>query len=183
MQAKKTKKPPSWSDVKAKLSNFDRVKLMAVLQDLYAASKDNQAFLHARFDLGNDPLGPYKEAISRWVCPDVLKNQTISVAKAKKAIADYKKAMGRSEGMAELTTFYCEEVFRLLRYCSVDDEGYDSALVRMFEQALKSVLMLPEPERVPLMARLTQVRAAGQKLGWGVGYDFDALWEQAGLST
>jgi hypothetical protein len=30
----------------------------------------------------------------------------------------------------------CEVVFRLLRYCNVDDEGYYSALVRMFEQAL-----------------------------------------------
>jgi hypothetical protein len=38
-----------------------------------------------------------------------MKGQTISVSKAKKAIADYKKAIGRPEGMAELSIFYREE--------------------------------------------------------------------------
>jgi hypothetical protein len=53
----------------------------------------------------------------------------------------------------------------------------------MFEQALGYTLGLPEPERLPLIARLDGVRAAGQNLGWGVGYDFEALWQRAGLST
>ncbi len=66
------------------------------------------------------------------------------MAKAKKAISDYKKAIGYPESMTELTTFYCEEVFVFLRSCWMDDEGYFSALVRMFEQALKWVMLLPE---------------------------------------
>ena len=45
-----------------------------------------------------------------------------------------------------------EEVFRLLRYCSIDDGEYYSALVRMFEQAPTYLLILPEPEKVLLMA-------------------------------
>ena len=47
MATKKT--APSWSDVKARLADFDRVGLVGLVQDLYAASKDNQAFLHTRF--------------------------------------------------------------------------------------------------------------------------------------
>ena len=47
---------PTWYDVKAKLANFDRAGLFGLLQDLYAASKDNQAFLHARFSLSDDVL-------------------------------------------------------------------------------------------------------------------------------
>jgi len=74
-----------------------------------AVSKDNQAFLHARLNLGGDPLKPYRAVVSRWVCPDIFKSQPVSVAKAKKAIADYKKAIGYPEGMAELSVFYCEE--------------------------------------------------------------------------
>jgi hypothetical protein len=35
------------------------------------SSKSNQAFLHARFALGEDVLEPYKASIDRWVCPDV----------------------------------------------------------------------------------------------------------------
>jgi hypothetical protein len=53
-----------------------------------------------------------------------MKNQPISVSKAKKAIADYKKAIGRPEGMAELSIFYCEEAFGFLESCIMEDEGY-----------------------------------------------------------
>ena len=58
--AKPKKTSPTWNDVKAKVTDFDRAGLLGVLQDLYAASKDNQAFLHARFGLGVDVLEPYK---------------------------------------------------------------------------------------------------------------------------
>jgi hypothetical protein len=85
---------PSWSDVKTALLDFDRAGLRGLVQDLYAASKDNQAFLHARLGLGHDQLRPFKASISRWISPDLMKGQPISVSKAKKAIADYKKAIG-----------------------------------------------------------------------------------------
>jgi len=64
---------PGWSDVKARLASFNRAELLALIQGLYAASRDNQAFLHARLDLGSDPIAPYRETISRWVYPDVYK--------------------------------------------------------------------------------------------------------------
>lgn len=82
------KSTPGWSDVKAKLADFDRTGLISLMQDLYAASKDNQAFLHARFALGDDVLKPYKITIDRWLWPDVFKNHDSSVSKAKKAISD-----------------------------------------------------------------------------------------------
>ena len=84
------KKSPTWSDVKAKLAEFDRTSLLGLLKDLYGASKDNQAFLHARFGLGADVLKPYKTRIDRWLSPDLLKNQSVSASKAKKAITDYR---------------------------------------------------------------------------------------------
>ena len=108
MAAKPKKAAPSWSDVKARLAEFDRTALLGLVQDLYAASKDNQAFLHARFGLGGDVLDPYKATIDRWLWPDVYRNQDVSVSKAKRAIADYKKASGRPAGLAELMVFFCE---------------------------------------------------------------------------
>jgi hypothetical protein len=71
-----------------------------------------------RFALGEDVLEPYKSTIDRWVCPNVMRNQDISIAKVKKAISDYKKAIGRPEGLADLKVFYF------------------NALVCMYEQAL-----------------------------------------------
>jgi len=88
-KTKAAKATASWSDVKAKLADFDRTGLIGLVQDLYAASKDNQTFLHARFGLGGDVLKPYKTTIDRWLWPDVFKNQNTSVTKAKKAIGDY----------------------------------------------------------------------------------------------
>ena len=88
-----------WSDVKAKLADFDRPGLVELVQDLYAASKDNRAFLHALFSLSGDTLRPYKAIIARWLWPDVIRNQDTSVARAKRAIADYSKAIGHPEGL------------------------------------------------------------------------------------
>jgi len=61
---------PSWPDVKVKLADFDRPELISLVQDLYA-SKDNQAFLHARFGLGDDVRGTRPTVVdmptgSRW---------------------------------------------------------------------------------------------------------------------
>jgi hypothetical protein len=177
---KRTKSTLSWIDVKIKLADFDRAGLLGLVQDLYAASKDNKAFLHARFDLGDDPLEPYKEVIARWINPPDLRNP-ISVSKAKKAVSDYKKALGQPESLAELTVFYCEEVFDFLSGCGMDDEGFYDALVRMFEQALKYVLALPKAQQAGFLARLDRVRQLGQNVGWGVGDDFAHFWSEAGL--
>jgi hypothetical protein len=52
MTTKKT--TPSWSDLKPKFANFDRAALLSLVQALHTASKDNQAFLHTRFAVGDD---------------------------------------------------------------------------------------------------------------------------------
>jgi hypothetical protein len=106
----------------------------------------------------------------------------MSVAKAKKAIANYKKALGQPEGLAELTVFYCEEVFAFLAGCGMDDEGFFDSLVWMFEQAVKYVQALPADQQPDFFARLNRVRQLGQDVGWGVGDDFDHFWAEAGLA-
>ena len=105
MRKTNQKKSPSWADVKTILADVDRAGVLALLQDLYSSSKENQAFLHARFGLGSDPLLPYKTSISRWLWPDISRAQDTSISKAKKAISDYKKAVGRPDELAELMTF------------------------------------------------------------------------------
>jgi hypothetical protein len=179
---KKTpKSTPSWSDVKTKLADFDRAGLMGLVQDLYAASKDNQAFLHARFGLGEDVLKPYKAAIDRWLWPDVFKNQDTSVAKAKKAISYYKKAVGQPDGLAELMVFYCERAAGFSNDIGLQDEGYFDALVRMFEQALKAIAALPDAARSTLWGRLCVVRNISHNFGYGVGDDMDELLSEYGV--
>lgn len=173
---------PTWSDVKAKLADFDRAGLIGLVQDLYAASKDNQALLHARFAIGDDVLKPYKATIDRWLWPDVFKNQDTSVAKAKKAISDYKKAIGQPEGLAELMVFYCERAAGFIDDVGLQDEGYFDALVRMFEQALKTIRAMPEVAQTELHGRLDAVRRISHNYGYGVGDDMDDLLAEHGIS-
>ena len=161
---KPTKATPSWIDVKTSLAEFDRADLLGLVQDLYAASKDNKAFLHTRLGLGDDPLESYKDVIIRWINPPDFRDP-ISVSKAKKAISDYKKALGKPEDLAELTVFYCEEVFDFLAGCYVDDEGFYDALIRMFEQALKYILALPKPQQPTFLVRLDPLHQPVPHLG------------------
>jgi hypothetical protein len=110
-----------------------------------------------------------------------MKNQPISVSKAKKAIADYKKAIGRPEGMAELSIFYCEEAFGFLESCSIEDEGYFAALIRMYGRSLGFVSTLPPGERTIYLKRLDKLRSRGRNVGWGVEEELNSLWYDAAL--
>ncbi|KRR28990.1 hypothetical protein CQ13_39115 [Bradyrhizobium retamae] len=167
---------PTWSDVRTALLDFDRAALRGLVQDLYTASKDNQAFLHARLGLGHDQLQPFKARISNWICPDAMNNQPISISKAKKAVADYKKAIGRADGMAELSIFYCEEAFGFLESCSMEDESYFVALIRMYGRSLEFVSSLPHAERSAYLERLDKLRSRGRDIGWGVEDELNSLW-------
>lgn len=110
-----------------------------MIKDLYASSEDAQQFLHARYAMGGgDVLAPYKDTITRWINPSDLR-KPLSVAKAKKAIVDYKKAVGEPQGLAELGVFYCEEVFVSLDRCTSEDESFYDSLCVMFAQALRYI--------------------------------------------
>ncbi len=172
--ASRTKSQARWTDVKAKLASFDRKGLLGLIQDLYAAHKDNQMFLHARFGLGEDALSPYKETIARWLWPDSFRNQDTSVLKAKKAIADY-KAMADAAGLAELMVFYCEQAAGFSSDLGYRDESYFDALVRMFNQAFATANRLPVGSRDALIVRLDRVRSISHELGYGVGDDMDSI--------
>src|SRR5437763_13506169 len=137
MGQRATKSKPTWADLKTRLAEFDRASVLGVLQALYVADKGNRAFLHARFGLGEDPLQPYKETIDRWLWPDVLRGQQVSVFRAKGAIAKYKKALGDPVGLTELLVFYCERAAGVCQDVDYRDTAYVHALARMFEQARK----------------------------------------------
>jgi hypothetical protein len=166
--AKKTGKP-KWSAVKPGVAGLDHKGLVGLVADLYALSKDNRDFLHARFDPAGDPLAPYKAIIDECMYPDVMRNRPIQVAKAKRAISAYSKAAGTPPGEAELMTFFVECRNRFTVDYGDIDEGFYDALLRMFGRAVQRVLELPEPEREALRVRLESVVESGSGIGWGYG--------------
>jgi hypothetical protein len=66
MAKRHPKSQPTWTDVKTQLMSFDRPGLLSVIQDLYAAHRDNQTFLHTRFGLGEDILFNYSGPGGFW---------------------------------------------------------------------------------------------------------------------
>lgn len=179
------RRPPkaqvAWSQVKAKLSDFDRTGLIALLHDLYAASKENQAFLHSRFGLGRDPLKPYKQVIARSLWPDW--DKPASVAAAKKAILDYGKAKGRAEDTVELMIFFCEQAAGFIRDASLQDESYFDALVGMYRRALAAAAASQNPSRAEQVKRLSRVREHCRDIGYGVFDEMTMLLEESGLGS
>ena len=175
MAKRESKSRATWTDVKARLADFDRAGLLGLVHELYASHEDNRAFLHARFGLG-DILKPYKKIIDRWMWPDVLRGQDTSVSKAKQAISDYKKAVGDSAGLAELMVFYCEQAAGFCDDVGYQDEAHFDAMVRMFEQAIKLAATLLPGVRDILLARLDRVRRLGHRFGYGVGDSMDSLF-------
>lgn len=100
---------------------------------------------------------------------------------AKKAVSDYKKAVGQPDGLAELMVFYCERAAGFSNDIGLQDEGYFDALVRMFEQALKAIAALPDAVRSTFWERLDVVQNISHNFGYGVGDDMDELLSEYGV--
>lgn len=124
------------------------------------------------------PNPPGATSKPKW--PEVFNNQNTSVAKAKKAISDYKKAIGEYAGLAELMAFYCERATGFSNDVGLQDEGYFDALVRMFEQTLMIIDALPDEAQPAFWERLKEVRRISHNFGYGVGDAMDELLVEFG---
>jgi hypothetical protein len=163
--AKRKSKNPTWSTVKRTVVDMDQKQLVTLVADLYRFSKENQAFLHARFGIGDDPLAPYKETINECMYPDF--NAPIQISKAKKAISNYSKAVGDPLGEMDLMIFFveCGNNFTL-EFGDIDEQFYD-ALNLMYRRAIQSVLNLPEEQRGGFQERLKRIMTSSSDMGWG----------------
>lgn len=167
---KRPKTKPTWTDVKARISEFDRAGLTQLVADLYAFHKDNQAFLHARFGLGLNPFDEYKKRIAAALAPDVYRkrNAEVSVVTAKKAISEYTKAVGDPVGVLELRLFFCEIAVKFSMDFGYADVGYLDAMANQYRDACKTLSALDEPLLSDTIERLENIRDDAQ-MGYGIG--------------
>jgi hypothetical protein len=149
------------------------------VESLSQAQRERLAYIDFRLYYMGEVGRP--DLTSRFGLAPAALSQPDLCSQGQKGHQRLQKGGWSARGLAELTVFYCEEVFDFLAGCGMDDDGFYDALVRMFEQALKYVLDLPKAQQKAFLARLDRVRQLGQDVGWGVGDDFDHIWSEAGL--
>jgi hypothetical protein len=165
----KTKKPASWSNVKASLSSTDRAGLVGVIRDLYDASATNRRFLHARFVPAAAALDQYRDLVDKAVFPDPFSQRPIRLRDAAAAITDHKLSTGDLVGVVDLLLTFVEAGTEQATDLGYGDETYLATLERKLVEAASLLARLPENARAEAAARFIQLGNYQDKIRWGYG--------------
>jgi hypothetical protein len=170
---------PTWSTIKTAASELSRQELLSLVGELYRLSKGNQAFLHARFADAEAAMADCKSVIAECLYPDVQRDRPLQVAKAKKVVADFCKAVADPAAHAELMLFFLEQGNAFtLEYGDID-AGFYSALVAMARHAAEVICSLPIGLQEPFMERLGEVVCSSSGIGWGYHDDLADIYAAA----
>lgn len=159
----------SFAPIRKAIGKFDRPALIALVGELHALNGQNRDFLATRFVSSSHGLDKYKKIIREALFPQLPEEDTdVSFRDARKAIGDYRKAAGDSEGVAELYVYAAECGTQFtLEYGDIDDPFYDS-LERMYAAAAKAAAALDSQTAAPLIRRLGALVAKTRNIGWGL---------------
>ena len=155
-----------WKVVRSKLEKISPRDLIGIIKQLYDLSSKNELFLETRF--GNRYAGfeKYQKIIEESICPREPWKKDISLSTGRKAISDYKKAVGDPVGLLELMIYYCEcGVNFTLEFGDIDERFYMS-IEPMFESALKLLQKHPE-YKDGFLERIEAIVHRTQGMGWG----------------
>lgn len=101
--AKRTRKPSSWSALGPHLATLDKPALLALVKDLYEVAAGNRDFIQARCQAGRESGGEilekYRGKIVEQFYP-ARGQPKLKLSEARKAIRDYRKATGDFPGTA-----------------------------------------------------------------------------------
>ena len=157
----------TWSAVKTVVGKLSQDELLGLVADLYRLSKPNQAFLHARYADAETAMEDCKKIISDCLYPDVQRDRPLQVAKAKKSVADFCKAVAEPMRHAELMVFFLEQGNAFtIEYGDIDAGFYDALLV-MASRAVQAICLLPKEKQEAYGERLAEVVRSSSCIGWG----------------
>ncbi len=163
----KSKKPASWSNVKASLGAMDRTGLVGVIRDLYDASPSNRRFLHARFVPAAAALDEYRDLVDKAIFPDPFSQRPIRLRDAAAAIADYKRSTG--DLVVDLLLRFVEAGTEQAADLGYGDETYFSTLERKLAEAVSLLEALPDEACGKAVVRFIRLAKYQDKIGWGYG--------------
>ena len=157
-------KPIKWTDVKKTLASKEPKELLALIKDFYSLNQQNKTFIQTKYSL-IDPIKPYKEIIEECLYPDYRK--PINLSGGKKAVSQYRKAVGDPKGILDLMVFYveCGTNFAC-EYGSIDEKFYCS-LESMFDNALQALAKSDKGTIEEFLPRLQNIVEKAENVGWG----------------
>jgi hypothetical protein len=165
----KSKRPGSWSDVKASLSTMDRAGLVDVVRSLYDASSANRRFLHARFVPAAGALEQYRTLVETAVFPDPFSQRPVRLRDAAAAITEYKRSTGNVAGVVDLLLTFAEAGTEQAADLGYGDEAYFGALERKVNEVLSMLDALPADALAAAEGRLIRLGEYEDRIGWGYG--------------
>ncbi len=139
---------------------------MALIKDLYSLDQQNKIFVQTKYSLV-DPIKPYKEIVEECLYPDVIKQHPLDILRGKRAISQYRKAVGDPKGILELMVCYveCGNDFTC-EYGDIDEKFYGS-LETMFEKALQALGESDKETVEEFLPRLQDIVEKAEGIGWG----------------
>ena len=157
----------TWSAVKSAVIKLSHDDLLSLVADLYRLSKPNQAFLHARYADAEAAMEDCKKIISDCLYPDMQRDRPLQVAKAKKAVADFCKAVAEPMRHAELMVFFLEQGNAFTVEYGDVDAGFYNALLTMARRATETISVLPHELQQAFRDRFAEVVQSSSGIGWG----------------
>ena len=137
--------------------------------------------MDARFLKDRQVLERYKTQIKKYLPPSESwrESQPLRLREAKKAISDYKKALGDPIDLIELMVHYVECGTNFL--CEFGDmyEQYYISLESVFEKALTLMKQQEELEITAFISRLGVVVKKARDMGWGYYDTISDLLDEA----
>jgi hypothetical protein len=170
---------PTWSTVKAAASELSQRELLSLIGELYRLSKGNQVFLHARFTDAEAAMEDCKTTIAECLYPDVLRDRPLQVAKAKKVVADFCKAVADPVHHADLMLFFVEQGNAFTVEYGDIDAGFYNALLTMGRRAVQAISSLPKELQDPFRERLAEIVLSSSGIGWGYHDELAEIYDAA----
>ena len=155
-----------WKEIRSKLSHTSQRDLIGLIGEIYKLNPQSQLFLEARFGNQNESLEEYKLIIEESICPDEPWKRDVSLSTGRKAIRDYKKAIGNPDGLIDLMIYYCECGVNFTIQFGDIDEGFYSSIESMYQSAL-DLLKKNKGMQKKFFTRIEKIVYNTRNMGWG----------------
>jgi hypothetical protein len=125
------------SDLKKVLKELSKEELSEIIFDLYKSNKAVKDFLHYHLNQSDEQLiDKYKAEIKKAINPDKIK---LKLAKARKALSDFKKIGAQPDAQAVLMLYYLEQGLIFSERFEYDRDSLMKSLLSVFVTLLKLI--------------------------------------------